>query len=228
MLNRYLLPSFAMLFSACTLQQPIKNVEPVSTAGMWKNGIQYVESTQPSSVVLVGFLHYDNDGYVFDAVITNNGNQPILFEPNKIQCSELDESNQALRTLNAIDPETKITQVTKDLQFEEEEPIGFALLQIAGTTVDLFDGPDTPEEREERKEREQAEAAQEDRIARLRREKEKYTQELIRKHQLNAGEVVSGKLICPKFQSNTATLQLQIPIGTINHEVAWHISPKES
>lgn len=224
---KYLVPVLASLAYGCTVT-PIKTVEPVTTSGIWKNGVLFVESRQPDSIVLVGYSQYEQDGYAFDAVITNHGSQPVLFEPNRILCKEFNETHEMVRSVNAVDPEERIALVTQRLKNEEEEPTGFALLDLAATTVDLFDGPDTPEERQAKLEEEQAEAAQEARIANLKAEKEKYIKELLRKHQLEPGEVIAGRLICPRLNAKTATLHLEIPIGETSHDIAWRTTARKS
>ncbi|MEE2730154.1 MAG: hypothetical protein VYA55_04995 [Pseudomonadota bacterium] len=224
---KYALPGLALLASACTVT-PIKTVEPVASSGIWKNGVMFIESRQPDSVVLVGYSQYSKDGYAFEAVITNNGPQPVLFEPANIQCRQFSDSDEMVREEPVLDPELKIAQLTRDLQSEEEEPLGFALLNLADSTVDLFDGPDTPEQAQARLEEEQFEADQEARIARLKAEQEKYMKELLRKHQLEPGEVIVGKLVCPGLSAKASKLQLQIPVGDSRHEIDWRTAVKSS
>jgi hypothetical protein len=230
-MHKGLLLGAVTVLAACSYH-PIKTITPVDSEGFWRQGVRFVESSQSDSVVLLGYSRYDKIGYVFDAVIRNNSQQPQEFFPTRITCHQFNGSNALIRSTPAVDPEEKLAQVTRQLQLNQEQPLGLALLSIADNTASLVDHPDTLEEwdvrQEENAREDAAEAREQAERLNLERQRDMYSKEFLRNHSLAPGETIAGKIVCARLTDGTQRLEIEVPIGGVAHKLAWNATLPET
>lgn len=193
----------SVLLAGCAVApDPVYELSPVAGTGVWYQGRELVAAQAGGARVATRFEESRNGVLVFLVEVANETAEPFTVDPAAFAC----EDEASGRRVEAVDPEARLRglavarEKAEARQASREATDG--LFSLISLTADLA-GAHADETREERCAREREEAAQEasdedqrrafaERQRRLADEQYRWSNDVLRKTTLAAGDAVGG------------------------------------
>jgi hypothetical protein len=228
-----------LIFASCA-PAPVLRLNPLAGETKWIYGKEFARSATDEVEIAVAFESMDEAAVVFDVEITNLSTQPILISPEKFYYLPLAWPQDsvglttATQVCHAMDPETKILDLDKEIAREKSSYATAAGIDAVGGLLDLVVdiatiGEEKSEkeikEEEQRKRdeeiaRQQREVNHENRLASLKSEKAKWESTTLRRTTLDPEQSARGRVY---FRANEKAtyLKLCFPIGEANVQIVF-------
>lgn len=217
-----------LLFSACSVPQPVSRLIPLEKNHKWWYGRELIEFPENQGVTLdVVFQKSTPEYLILDVWIQNRSKQTVLVDPLQFSMEGFgrDTSTSLGPAIVALDPEMKLLDLDKRASREIAEGQNSATLELISSTLDVAsdlssvgkneNSAEIAQEMEARDNRtanyetEQAERGH--RLGTLEEKRDYWSTGAIRKTSLEPGYQLSGSLFFQR-QNNATFLQFR---GTI-------------
>ena len=192
---------------------------------IWVEGRELVKLEKDSISVVINFDQTINNRSMFDLIIVNNTEEPVLISPTDFYCVTNNRLNEE-RVVKASDPERIIQSYNRsmeklkaDIKHEENNELIFALFDLVH---DIAEKDETiQEENQERLERLERERRSENKIYQSKKELERtenskshISSKALRKTTLFPGKSMQGKIYF-KLSRRIKQLKLYLPIDDV-------------
>lgn len=128
----------AFLFIGCALPRPISKLTTEHhTESKWVVGRQFVTKSKEGVSVTLAYYKNEGDQLIFDALLENRSDVPILANPNWISILSLNASGDTTQIINAIDPEGMLLDYDKEASRQEAHIANQSLSNLIYSTSDL-------------------------------------------------------------------------------------------
>lgn len=126
------------LFIGCALPRPISKLTTEHhTESKWVVGRQFVTKSKEGVSVTLAYYKNEGDQLIFDALLENRSDVPILANPNWISILSLNSNGDTTKIINAIDPESVILDYDKAASRQEAHIANQSLSNLIYSTTDL-------------------------------------------------------------------------------------------
>lgn len=211
-----------VLLASCSAKRSVIKLKPQSEQTSWFYGQEFTSDSVFGIIARVAYDQINHPWYLFDVEITNRSNMPYVVDPAAIYCVPLNGTFQPYNgdTLYAVDPETKIDELDRELTINKNRQKNQLELTLLAAGIDIATGvivltDDNPRNDFVRTDLLPAAIAQgqENRFEAidLNELRDTWKSTTLRKTTLQTGYSMHGKILVP-FSLDAPYIQFNIPV----------------
>lgn len=132
----------SLLMVSCSTTRTVIKLKPQSEQITWFYGQEFTADSIFGIIAGVGYDQINHPWYLFDVEITNRSNMPYVVDPATIYCVPLNGILQPFNgdTLHAVDPETKIDELDRELVVNKNRQKNQLGLTLLAAGIDIATG----------------------------------------------------------------------------------------
>lgn len=218
--------------NAC-VPRPVFRLRSLSDQTTWYKGTEYIHSTADSITVTVAYVRHTRENVIFDVEVANSSDGIVRVDPVYFSYTAFESPRgNTLASGHAINPETKLLQIDMEISDEEADQKTMLLFAAIGATAIIVEEiADNDDDDEDTPNDEVGEAAATYALAAttsagienseyeegsLRYNRERWSNETLRKTDLFPDEYINGKVFFP-ISEDAKIFQIKIKTGNTIH-----------